>query len=217
MRLREQARSVCGKLLVMADAEMNEINENDDKSFSSGEEDETALLAEDEHDHDTTGDHAIAPNKLWEAIQGLQKKVDLLAGTSTCITDASLKRKTPQTSKAESKSDSNSQPGPSKKKAKKALSDSDDASDNSDHDAVHAILGEDKQNGDSSDKLLKEIEQEYNTADKTGPNINEHLVNLINKRFAGKLKEAKLKEKLELYVRLGNCNKLKVPLVNHKL
>ena len=31
MRLREQARSVCGKLLVMADAEMNETNENNDK------------------------------------------------------------------------------------------------------------------------------------------------------------------------------------------
>ena len=86
---------------------------------------------------------------------------------------------------------------------------------NSDCDAVHAILGEDEQDGDSSDKLLKEIEEEYNTADKRGPNINEHLANLINNRFAGKLKEAKLKEKLELYVRPGNCEKLKVPLVNH--
>ena len=97
------------------------------------------------------------------------------------------------------------------------MSDSDDASDDSDQDAVHAILGKDEQDGDSSDKLLKEIEEEYNTADKTGPNINEHLANLINKRFAGKLKEAKLKEKLELYVRPGNCEKLKVPLVNHEL
>ena len=88
------------------------MNEKDDKPFSNGEEDETALLAEDENDHDTTGAHAIAPNKLWEAIQGLQKKVDLLAGTSTCITDASLKPKLPQES-AELKSDSNSQPGPS--------------------------------------------------------------------------------------------------------
>ena len=217
VRLREQARSVCGKLSVMADAEMNDMNENDNKPFSSAEEDETALLAEDENDHDTTGAHAIAPNKLWEAIQGLQKKVDLLAGTSTRITDASLKRKVPQMSKAESKSDSNFQPGPSKKKARKILSDSDDASDDSDSDAVHAILGEDEQDGDSSDNLLKEIEEEYNTADKTSPNINEHLANLINKRFAGKLKEAKLKEKLELYVRPGNCEKLKVPLVNHEL
>ena len=111
---------------------MNEINENDDKPFSSAEEDETALLADDGNDHDTTGAHAIAPNKLWETIQGLQKKVDLLVGTSTRITDASLKRKVPQMSKAESKRDSNSLPRPSKKKARKALSDSDDASDDSD-------------------------------------------------------------------------------------
>ena len=47
--------------------------------------------------------------------------------------------------------------------------------------------------GDSSDKLLKEIEEGYNKVDKKGPNINEHLANLINKRFAVKLKEAKLK------------------------
>ena len=122
VRLREQARSVCSKLSVMVDAKMNEI---DHKLSSSAEEDKAAVLAEDENDHDTTGAHAIPPNKLWEAIQGLQKKVDLLAGTSTRITDASLKRKIPQMSKAESKSDSNSQPGPSKKKARKALSDSD--------------------------------------------------------------------------------------------
>ena len=59
----------------MANVAMNELNEKDGKSFSSGEEDENTLLAEDGNDHDTTGAHAIAPNKLWEAIQGLQKKV----------------------------------------------------------------------------------------------------------------------------------------------
>lgn len=128
-----------------------------------------------------------------------------------------MKRKVPQTSKAESKTDSNSQPGPSKKKARKALSDFNDASDDSDSDEVNAILGEEQRDGNWSDKLLKEIEEEHNTADKTGPNINEHLANLINKRFAGKLREAKLKEKLELYVRPGNCEKLKMPLVNHEL
>ena len=95
MRLPEQARSVGGKLSVKADAKMNEMNENDDKPFSSAEEDETAFLAEEGNDHDTTGAHAIASDKLWEAIQGLQKKVDLLAGTSTRITDASLRWKVP--------------------------------------------------------------------------------------------------------------------------
>ena len=58
MRLREQARSVYGKLSDMANAEMNE---KDGKSFSSGEEDENVLLAEDGNDHDTTGVHTIAP------------------------------------------------------------------------------------------------------------------------------------------------------------
>ena len=42
-------------------------------------------------------------------------------------------------------------------------------------------------------------------------------MNLNYNRFAGKLKEAKLKEKLELYARPGNCEKLKAPLVNHEL
>ena len=74
-------------------------------------------------------------------------------------------------SKAESNSDSNSPPGPSKKKTRAALSDADDASDHSDCDAVHGILGEDEQDGDSSDKLPREIEEESNKADKTGPNI----------------------------------------------
>lgn len=69
------------------------------------------------------------------------------------------------------------------------MADSDDASD------------------DSSDKLLKEVEEEYKTNLKTGPNINKHLEDVINKRFAGKLKEAKLKETLELYVRPRNCEK----------
>ena len=43
------------------------------------------------------------------------------------------------------------------------------------------------------------------------------MANPFNKRFAGKLKIAKLKEKLEPYVRPGKCEKLKVPLANHEL
>ena len=45
MGLREQARSVCSKLSVMADAKTNEM---DHKLSSSAEEDEAAVLAEDE-------------------------------------------------------------------------------------------------------------------------------------------------------------------------
>ena len=196
------------------------MNEIDGKSCSSKEADENGLLADDEEEpkaHNTTGVGNIDPGLTWRAIQGLEKKIDLLARTpKKRSTDTSLRRQMPQTSQTGSKSDSNSQPGPSNKKARKALSDSGDSSDNSDRE-VNAMLGEEKKDGDSSDKLLKEIEEEYNTADKTGPDINVHPANLINKRFAGKLKEANLKEKLELYVPPGNYDKLKVPLMNHEL
>lgn len=64
---------------------------------------------------------------------------------------------------------------------------------------------------------MKEIEEEYNTVDKIGLNINEYLANFINKRFVGKFKDTKFKEKLELYVRFGNCEKLKVFFVNYEL
>ena len=53
MRLCEQARSVCSKLSVMVDAEMNV---HDDKPSSSAEEAENG--------HETTGAHAIPPYKL---------------------------------------------------------------------------------------------------------------------------------------------------------
>lgn len=94
-----------------------------------------ALLAEDLNDHDTTSIHAVTHSTLWEDIHRLQKSY-LLVGTSTCITDASLhvNQEVKQTSKAESKSDSNSQLGPSKREARKALPDSDATLDESDCD-----------------------------------------------------------------------------------
>lgn len=208
---------MCSKLSIMSDVE---VNETERKSPFPSEEDEDRLLNEegdDTEDRNTTGDINIGSNLMWKAIHGLEKKLDLLAGTpSTCITDAPRKRKTPQTKPNESQNDSETPPGPSRNKQRKLSSVPDDASDDSDRE-VTAMLGEEEQNGDASDKLLQEIEAEYNNDDKSGPDVNVHLANLVNKRFAGKLKEAKLKEKFDLYVRPGNCDKLKVPLVNHEL
>ena len=200
----------------MADSEVNEAETN---PMFCEETDEERLLADENdetQDRDTTGDTTIDPKLIWKAIQGLEEKFDLLAGTSnTRITDASLKRKS-KTDK--SKKDSDTPPGPPGKKQKKASSSVADVSDDSDREVIALLEDEeDEQDGDSSDKLLKEIEEEYNTEDKTGPDVNLHLANHVNKRFAGKLKDTKLKEKFELYFRPGNCDRLKVPLVNHEL
>ena len=59
----------------MVDAEMNEVNENNDKPFSSGEDDENALLADDEHDNDTTGAHAIPPINYGKLFKDCKRKL----------------------------------------------------------------------------------------------------------------------------------------------
>ncbi|CAB4015392.1 Hypothetical predicted protein [Paramuricea clavata] len=198
----------------------DKVNEAQGKSNFSDEDEERLLAEEGEQTQDyvTTGDTNNDSTRMWEAIKGLGKKLDLLAGTpNTRITDAPLKRKIPHTVTKESKNDAETPPGSSRQKKRKSSSVCDDASDDSDRDVTALLDKEDEQDGDESDKLLQEIEEEYNSEDKTGPDVNVHLANLVNKRFAGKLKEAKLKEKCELYIRPGNCDKLKVPLVNPEL
>ena len=98
---------------------------------------------------------------MWQAIQGLEKKSDLWAGTlNKRITDASLKLKMPETAVAEwlelpietfNQKSKNS-----------FLSCADYSSDEYDGN-VHSILGkerEEKQDGGSRYNLLKEIEEE---------------------------------------------------------
>ncbi|CAB3990440.1 Hypothetical predicted protein [Paramuricea clavata] len=170
----------------MADAKVNEVKEK--SNFS--DEDEERLLAEEGEqiqDYVTTGDTNNDSTRMWEAIKGLGKKLDLLAGTpNTCITDASLKRKILHRVTKETKNDAETPPGPSRRKKQKSSSACDDTSDDSDLE-VTALLDKEQD------------------------------ANLVNKRFAGKLKVAKLKEKCELYIRPGNCDKLKVSLVNPEL
>ena len=92
----------------------------------------------------------------------------------------------------ESKNDAETPPGPSRQKKRKSSSARDDASDDSGREVTALLDKVEEQDGDGSDKLLQEIEEEYNNEDKTGPDVNVHLANLVNRRFAGKLKKAKL-------------------------
>ena len=84
----------------------------------------------------------------------------------------------------------------------------------SDPDLIEILGTESK---DDEEELLKEIEQEYDCTDKTGPDVNKNLANIINKRYTEKLTKNKLKEKLQLYARPGKYEKLKAPEVNHEI
>ena len=49
------------------------------------------------------------------------------------------------------------------------------------------------------DALLSEISQDFDQEEDLGPNINQQLADIINKRWLAKLNEAKVKEKMEKY------------------
>lgn len=70
---------------------------------------------------------------------------------------------------------------------------------------------------DSDDPLLSEIAQDFDCGDDTGPNVSEKLAEIVNKRWAEKLDDAKLKLKLEKYDRPANCPRLLVPKVNPEI
>ena len=67
------------------------------------------------------------------------------------------------------------------------------------------------------DCLLSSIAQELTDQEATGPNINESLVAILNKRWSEKLSEKKLTEKLDRLVRPDNCSGLIVPRVNTEI
>ncbi len=67
------------------------------------------------------------------------------------------------------------------------------------------------------DALLSEISQDFDKEEDLGPNINQQLADIINKRWSTKLNEAKIKEKMEKYFQPANCDKLIVPRVNAEI
>ena len=67
------------------------------------------------------------------------------------------------------------------------------------------------------DALLCEISQHFAQEDDKGPDINQQLPDIVNKRWSSKLNEVKLKEKLEKYPRPENCERLIVPRVNAEI
>ncbi|XP_022803358.1 uncharacterized protein LOC111340734 [Stylophora pistillata] len=69
----------------------------------------------------------------------------------------------------------------------------------------------------SSDALLNEIAQDFESDEQTDPKVAQKLADIVNKRWGSKLEEAKLKEKLAKYNRPDNCEKLTVPKVNPEI
>ena len=190
------------------------------KSLLDENDDENKLLSEIEEENTTSADKGDP----WNAIHDMQKSITAMAESIHEIYKQNAESKAPSTAQQsvpsqKRKTTADISQAASKKKKADCNSTGNANTDNgneSDPDLIE-ILGTESKESDDDEELLKEIEQEYDCTDKTGPDVNKNLANIINKRYTGKLTENKLKEKLELYARPGNCEKLKAPEVNHEI
>ena len=68
-----------------------------------------------------------------------------------------------------------------------------------------------------TDSLLSDIAQDLSEQEPTGPAVNEDLAVMLNMRWARKMSDKKLSDKLELIQRPKNCSGLIVPRVNSEI
>lgn len=188
------------------------------QNMSDNEED--SLLQEHEDERETDNINPTTSHGLgdpWTAILEMQKSINTMAKS---VTDLKNGQPAPSSSTAQLKKPSkrksaevnNNAPHSKKQKSSTGGHESIEIdAEDSDSD-VNELMSSDK--GAEDDDLLEEIEKELDTTDKTGPDVHKNLANIVNKRFSAKLEDSKLKEKLELYSRPGNCDKLKAPEVN---
>ncbi|XP_074608408.1 uncharacterized protein LOC141861082 [Acropora palmata] len=183
------------------------------KSLLDENDDENKLLSEIEEENTTSADKGDP----WSAIHDMQKSITAMAESIHEIYKQNAESKAPSTAQQsvpsqKRKTTADVSQAASKKKKADCNSTGNANTDNgneSDPDLIE-ILGTESKESDDDEELLEEIEQ-------TGPDVNKNLANIINKRYTGKLTENKLKEKLELYARPGNCEKLKAPEFNHEI
>lgn len=120
------------------------------------------------------------------------------------------------------------------KKSRVAVSDTEETSSESNDADVHELLATTAENdsegaktssansqdsckNEGEDELLKKLALDFSKDDKESRPISKQLAEIINKRWASKLGENKVKETVEKYDRPENCEKLLAPKVNPEI
>ena len=76
---------------------------------------------------------------------------------------------------------------------------------------------QDSYKSEGEDELLNKLALDFTKDDKVSSPVSKPLAEIINKRWASKLSDNKLKELSEKYDRPENCEKLAVPQVNPEM
>ena len=183
------------------------------------EAEERELLAENEEDEANTEDMEEMPQVLKQLTQTLTHM-----STSMLNMEQSIKRM--------NSAESHSSEEPAAKRKRTAEQEDEGESDGSDGEVLlQTTKPKAKPPADSAtagetdvtsarleqDALLSEISEDFEQEEDLGPDINQQLADIINKRWSKQLNDTKLKEKTEKYSRPANCEKLIVPRVNAEI
>ena len=167
-------------------------------------------------------------DSLLSVLTNLNQNMDRMAGSLTAMGEAFAVLSKQRPAKRDARS-GNLDPSKGKtKKSRFAVSDTEDISSESDDADVHELLATNAENdsegaktssansqdsckNEGEDDLLKKLALDFSTNDNVSRPISQQLAEIINKRWASKLGENKVKETVEKYDRPENCEKLVAP------
>ena len=172
-------------------------------------------------------------DSLLSVLTNLNQNMDRMAGLLAAMGEAfAVLKQRPAKRDARS---GNLDPSKGKtKKSRIAVSDTEDISSESDDADVHELLAtnaetdsegaktssansQDSCKNEGEDDLLKKLALDFSTNDNVSRPISQQLAEIINKRWASKLGENKVKETVEKYDRPENCEKVVAPKVNPEI
>lgn len=173
-------------------------------------------------------------DSLLSALAKLNKNIDHMAGSMSAMGDAFAALSKQRPAKRDARSGNLDPFNGETKKSRVEVTDVNETDNESDDADIHDLLAHNAENdsegakkssassqdsckNEGEDELLQQLALDFSKDDKVSSPISKQLAEIINKRWASKLGENKVKETVEKYDRPENCEKLVAPKVNPEI
>lgn len=173
-------------------------------------------------------------DSLLSVLEKLNQNMDHMAGSMSAMGEAFAALSKQRPAKRDARSGNLDPLNGKTKKSRVEVSEAGETDSESDDADVHELLATNVENdsegakkssassqdsckNDGEDELLKKLALDFSKDDKVSSPISKQLAEIINKRWASKLGENKVKETVEKYDRPENCEKLVAPKVNPEI
>ena len=192
----------------------------------------TQIISTVEEEDELLEDSALENrDSLLSVLTNLNRNVDHMASSMSAMGEAFAALSKQRPAKRDARSGNLDPVNGKTKKPRVDASDTGETGSDSDDADVHELLSTNAENvsegakaspdntqdsctNGGENELLKKLALDFSKDDKVSSPISKQLDGIINKRWASKLSEAKVKETVEKYDRPENCEKLIAPKVN---